>query len=221
MYMQSTFGHNAYRGDKMYTYTKKTSQAKKRLLFGLSAALLCSVGVLSYSLTNKDAQPEEQPVFQEEDLPVLQLPNSEETVALPFLVEASVALDYYDGTSESPSMTKFEGVYRPNQGMDYTYQEEAFDVIAMTSGTVSEVKEDEIFGSSVTIINGAITITYQSLQNITVKENDTLTQGQVIGKAGTNIYNKELGNHVHIVTEVNGVIQDPKTLFQKPLSQFS
>lgn len=209
------------RGDKMYSYTKKTSHAKKRMILGLSAALLCSIGILNYSLSRKDKLTTDTPVFNEEDIPVLQLPKSEERIHLPFQVEANIVLDYYNGSNETLSMTKFEGVYRPNQGIDYSFNDEAFDILAMTSGTVTDVKEDELFGQSITITKDTLSITYQSLQEVNVKVNDEISQGSVLAKAGTNIYNKDLGNHVHIVCELDGKLTDPKTIFDKSLSSLN
>ena len=56
-------------------------------------------------------------------------------------------LEYFDGKDhEVDSMTKFEGVYRANQGIDYACNDEAFDVLAVFAGDVSEVKEDALFG---------------------------------------------------------------------------
>lgn len=112
-------------------------------------------------------------------------------------------------------MTKFEGVYRANQGMDYSFNKEAFDVLASFSGEVSDVKEDNIFGKSVTITSKDLSITYQSLSDITVKKGDKVNQKDPIAKAGSNIYNKELGNHLHIVVEKNGKIIDPELMYGK------
>ena len=46
-----------------------------------------------------------------------------------------------------------------------------------------------------------------------------IEQKQTIGTAGKNIYNKDLGNHVHIVTQVNGKLVDPETIYDKTLEE--
>lgn len=54
----------------------------------------------------------------------------------------------------SQAVTEFEGVYRPNQGLDYAYDRKVFEATAMLGGTVTEVKEDAMFGKSVTVKTG-------------------------------------------------------------------
>lgn len=81
------------------------------------------------------------------------------------------------------------------------------------------MKEDALFGKSVTIKSKDLSITYQSLDDVALKQGDKVNQGDAIAKAGTNIYNKELGKHLHMVVEKNGTIIDPKTVFDKTLSE--
>ena len=89
----------------------------------------------------------------------------------------------------------------------------------MMDGKVSEVKEDALFGKSVTIESDFISITYQSLDAFACKEGDMIKQKDVLGKASKNAYNPELGNHVHIVVEKNNEIIDPKIIVGKTLSE--
>lgn len=202
----------------MYTYTKKKNFPKRRLIVSLCALMAVSVSYLSYEYW-KQSQERDTPVFKEQDVPVLTLPDTtQQTIVKPFKVDANIAIDFFDGKeNEIDNMTKFEGVYRGNQGIDYTFQEESFDILSSVDGIVSEVKEDTIFGNSVTVVNKDLSITYQSLHDVCVKQGDNINQMDPIGKAGKNIYNKELGNHLHIVVEKNGKILDPKTVFDKAL----
>lgn len=204
----------------MYSYKKKEKPfPKRKLIVSLLCLLAVSVSYLSYEYYEQ-TKPKDTTVFKEQDLPVLALPSAtSQTFVKPFSVDAIVSLDYFDGKeSDVDNVTEFEGVYRGNQGMDYTFNEEAFDVLACVDGTVSDVKEDAIFGISVTLVNGDLTMTYQSLSDVAVQKGDTVKQQDVIAKAGKNIYNKELGNHLHLVVEKNGTIIDPKTAYDKTLS---
>ncbi len=89
----------------------------------------------------------------------------------PFSVDAQVVLDYYDGKeSEINNITQFEGVYRGNQGIDYALNDQVFEVQAVFSGEVSDVRNDELFGNTVVIQSGDLIITYQSLDAIQVKK---------------------------------------------------
>lgn len=205
----------------MYSYAKDKKFPKRRLIVSLSCVLIAAAAFLTVEYTTKKTE-KDTSVFKEDTTPVLSLPSSaaEEKGVQPFAVKAQVVLDYFDGKeSEIDSMTKFEGVYRANQGMDYAFNEEAFDVLASFGGEVSEVKDDNIFGKSVTITNEDLCITYQSLSDITVKKGDKVNQKDPIGKAGTNIYNKDLKNHLHIVVEKSGRIIDPKLIFGKTVSE--
>lgn len=204
----------------MYSYTKKKKFPKRKMIVGLSALLVVAVAFLSYEYTlNKE---KDTAVFQEEDVPVLTLPanTSKEKAKKPFQVEAKVVLDYFDGSEgEVDSITEFEGVYRGNQGMDYALDNQEFDVTACFSGKVSEVKDDSVFGKSVTITTDDLDITYQSLKETSLKQGDEVKQGATIGKAGANIYNKDLGNHLHIVTTKTGTIIDPETIYDKTIEE--
>lgn len=197
----------------MYSYTKKNKKVKKLVTGAMMAALLAAVAGISY--LNRQQEEANQPVSTTEvDVPVISLPKVEEKAIRPYKVDAVVALDYYDGTSAGvANMTKFEGTYRANQGIDYSYQDEAFDVFAIFSGEVLDVKEDPLFGHSVSIKSGDVTITYQSLQDMKKSVGDQVKQGDTLSLASTNVYNKELGNHVHIVVEKNGVRMDPEDIY--------
>lgn len=209
------------RGDEMYSYTKEKKVPKRKLIVSLSCLMVAVAAFLTYEYSyKKDAQ--DTAVFHEETTPVITLPSSitEEKGVKPFKVEAEVVLDYFDGKeSKVDNMTKFEGVYRANQGMDYAFNNEAFDVLASFSGKVLDVKDDSVFGKSVTIENKDLSITYQSLSEVNVKKGDQVKQSAVIGKAGSNIYNKDLGNHLHIVTEKNNKIIDPELIYEKTISE--
>lgn len=203
----------------MYSYVKHKKFSKRKIV-----ALCCSLAVVgvsyfSYYGMKKDVVEETQVFKEEVDTPVLKLADMTQKGVLPFQVKAKTVLEYYDGSDhEVDSISKFEGVYRGNQGIDYALDNEAFEVVPIFSGTVCEVKEDELFGQSVTIQSSdAIRITYQSLGDVTVKQGDEVSQGQVFAKAAENIYHKDLGVHLHVVVEQNGVIIDPKLVYDKTL----
>ena len=44
-----------------------------------------------------------------------------------------------------------------------------------------------------------------------------ITQGQVIGKSGTNELDKDMGNHLHFELYVNGQVVDPALYLNKEL----
>lgn len=209
------------RGDEMYSYTKEKKFPKRKLIVSLSCLLVAATAFMTYEYSlNKNTK--DSAVFKEDTTPVITLPSGtqDEKGIKPFSVDAKVALEYFDGKdSKVDNMTKFEGIYRANQGMDYTFNNEAFDVLSVYSGDVSDVKDDSVFGKSVTIVSKDVSITYQSLGEVAVKKGDHVNQKDVIAKASNNIYNKDLGNHLHIVVEKNKKIIDPKLIYEKTLSE--
>lgn len=193
----------------MIAYEKK-SKSKKAFILSLSFILVVSVGFLTKSLFDK--QNADTLVFKDE-LPVIKLPASKEKIVKPFKVDATLAIDYFDGTSKNTtSIVEFEGVYRPSQGLDFTNNDEEFEVIAALSGVVSDVKSDPLFGNSITIKSDNLEITYQSLKDVKQKVGDEIQQGSTLSLAGKNIYNADLGNHLHLVIEKDEKIVDPNLL---------
>lgn len=201
----------------MYAYVNKKDRKKIYAIASLCAAIvLCTALSLFLRPNDKKATP----VIKEEDQVVITLPENEEIVVAPFKVEAGIVKEYFDGSDHDiADYTNLDGVYRPNQGIDYGYNDEAFEVVSMISGTVSEVKSDPLFGNSVTIQSDDVYITYQSLDALNLKKDDKIEQGTVIGKASTNVYNPDLGNHVHIVVMKNDTLLNPKLVIGKMLNE--
>ena len=124
-----------------------------------------------------------------------------------------------EATQQEKSIIYHDDTYMQNSGIDFV-SENTFDVVAVLNGTVANVTENETLGKTVEINhdNGYVTI-YQSLSEISVKKGDTISQGQVIGKSGTNELDKEIGNHLHFEFYANGQVVDPTLYLNKDLSQ--
>ena len=203
----------------MYTYTKKKNHRKVLLIGSMTLILIAAVLGLSYLMTQRPSA--DVPVSAEETtVPIIALPKEAEKAKRPYKVEANIVLDYYDGQEKDiRDMTKFEGTYRANQCIDYALDDQEFDVLAIFSGEVVDVKEDPLFGQSCTIKSDQLTITYQSLKDMKKSVGDQVRQGDAISLASTNIYNKDLGNHLHIVVEKDGVRIDPEDIYGKSLQE--
>lgn len=205
----------------LYTYTKKKNNAKKMMIFTLSFMLLVGVGVMTYTFQELNTK-EDTPVFNEQPLPVIALPDNEkiEKGIRPYSVEAKVVLKHYDPTNEdADDMTLFEGKYRGNEGIDYGLNDEAFDVLAVFSGEVSDVKEDPLFGNSISITTDDLIITYQSLGKIALEKGAQVKQGDILGKASVNVYNKELNNHLHMVAKKGTSLINPESLYDVAITE--
>lgn len=169
--------------------------------------------VLTLKFVSKE--PEEVDYTMDEvidsDLPVV---SETTTIINPYLDQSvTVKKGYYDykgdEDSQISSIIKHDNTYIQNTGIDYV-GENAFDVVAILNGTVTKVSEDEELGKIVEIThdNGIVSI-YQSLSEINVKKDDTVTQGLVIGKSGENKLDKDLGNHLHFEIYDNGSEVNP------------
>lgn len=162
----------------------------------------------------------ETPVVNEE-LPVV---SEVKKMLKPYLNEnVKLGKSYYDYKADNKqqenSITYYNGKYIQNSGVDYTL-DETFDVVTVLDGTVSSVKQDDLLGNVVEIKhdNNLIT-TYQSLSEVAVKQGDMVSQGQVIGKSGTNKIDKDMGNHLHFEVYKDGQVVDPNLYVDKEIQK--
>lgn len=141
----------------------------------------------------------------------------------PYTNEEVQTLKYfYDYQAEAANQEKsilyHENTYIQNSGIDFGLTD-TFDVVAVLDGTVVDVREDELLGTVVEIKHDNDFISsYQSLSEVSVKKNDTVKQGQVIGKSGTNTIDQDLGNHLHFELYKSGSVVDPSKYFDQVIS---
>ena len=115
----------------------------------------------------------------------------------PFISESvSIGKNYYnyqDGKDKQEnSIVYYEGTYIQNSGVDYVSKEK-FDIVSCLNGTVLSVQKTELMGYVVEIkYDNDIIISYQSLSEVTVKENDSVVKGQTIGISGKSTIGSEL-----------------------------
>ena len=168
------------------------------LVIGLLASMFIS---LKTSGTTEDVTYVSGTIL-DENVPVVGTSKQEVVVGKPYNQESiTIGRDYYDfnGSEEEQkkSIVYHEGIYLQNTGVDYIWGE-VFDVISILDGEVTDVKEEELLGKSVTVKHNNNTISvYQSLSEVSVKKGDKVTQGQVLGKSGTCTLGSDLGNHLH------------------------
>ena len=141
----------------------------------------------------------------------------------PYTDENVQVLKYFydyqaNADSQEKSILYHENTYIQNSGMDFGL-ENTFDVVSVLDGTVVDVREDELLGTVVEIKHDNDFISsYQSLSEVSVKKNDIVKQGQVIGKSGTNTIDQDLGNHLHFELYKSGEVVDPSKYFDQVIS---
>lgn len=113
----------------------------------------------------------------------------------------------------------YNNTYVQNTGLIYK-GEEQFDVISVLNGTIVDVKDDETLGKVVEIKhdNNLIT-TYQGLSNVTVKKNQTVNQGDIIGKSGKIKINDDLENALLFEIIHNGNLVNPEKYINKKINE--
>ena len=155
------------------------------------------------------------------DIPVV---STSSIIVRPYL-DSNVSIyktfyDYQDEISnQENSIILYEGIYMQNSGVDYT-SDNSFDVISILDGTVINVYENEILGTSIEIRhNNDLISVYQSLSDVTVKEGDNVIQGQILAKSGLSNINRELNNHLHFELYYKGTIVNPEEYYNKSVDE--
>lgn len=140
--------------------------------------------------------------------------------------DIKVVKKFYDASLSDEELEKalvyFEGVYRPNLGIDYSNDNKAFEVKAACSGTVTKKENDALLGWIVTVTNETgVSTTYQSLSEVSVEKDAVIKQGDKIGTSGENVYESELKNHLHFILEKENKALNPEKYFDQEMSKIS
>lgn len=125
------------------------------------------------------------PVIKEEEI------ESISEITKPY-VSSNVTLSksYYDMNDEKEkqqnSLVYYENTYLQNSGVMYT-STETFDIISVYDGTVTNVASDEILGNFIEVThNTNLKTIYYSLSEVSVKKDDILVSGDILGQSGKN-----------------------------------
>lgn len=157
----------------------------------------------------------------DKDIPVV---STSSKIVRPYLdSKVSIYKTFYDyqdeAANQEESIIFYEDTYMQNSGVDYT-SDSSFDVISILDGTVINVYENKILGTSIEVrhSNELISV-YQSLSEVTVKEGDNVIQGQILAKSGLSNINKELNNHLHFELYYKGSIVNPEEYYNKSVDE--
>lgn len=139
--------------------------------------------------------------------------------------DIKILQNFYENTSDKKvqenSLIFYENTYLQNSGIDYGKEKE-FDVYSIYDGTIINIEENDILGSIIEIEHSNNLIaSYQCLGNIKVKENDTVTVGEVIATSGTCNISKNLGNHLHLEISKEGKMINPESIYDKEINELN
>ena len=207
---------------------KRTFKYKKALGISLALALfLGGIGVVQNILDNHANDFEDESVVKVEEKKDQTTDKKDEktieTLKAPVKDGVGIVRYFYnkddDASKQEQSLILFEGTYRRNQGIDYSYKNEAFDVIAAISGTVTKKTNDPVLGWVVTITNSdKISTTYESLSKVDVDVNQSIKQGDKIGMSGENVYEADLKNHLHFILQKGEQLYNPEKYIGQKLN---
>lgn len=201
----------------------KLSNASKYTMLTLS--LMGVIGLGAVGVSNLIDSETEQVISDgvsnvEPETPEEIVSVKEEKLSNPFTVNAQIKTYYYDLNDDASirehALVFYNGSYSPSTGMNYFYNNQNFDVIAVFSGEIIEKKVDSMYGVTVYLKhdNGLIAV-YSSLSEVNVKVGDKVNQGDVLAKAGTNTINSSMGNHLNFSLIKDGNYINPRDNFAK------
>jgi stage II sporulation protein Q len=193
------------------------------LLYSLGFVLLVGVaylieGAFTHNSLSDDIQYVSDTIMDDQIKPVI---AADVKILRPYKDEnVKILKNYYQGTEDSQvnSIIVMDNTYLQSTGICYGGVE--FDVTAVLDGKILSIEEDELLGTTIQIEhdNKIISI-YQSVANVTVKEGEMVSQGDIIATTGTNNLNKDLGNHLYFELVIDGQVVNPENYFDKSLSE--
>lgn len=204
----------------------------RRIFVFMAVVMLFLVGIGMVQLVLKQYQPfEDTAVVKVED-------NNEKPAAdkkpgttvekllKPVDEEIKLVKKFYDASMNDKELEKalvyFEGVYRPNLGVDFSNEGKNFEVKAACSGTVTKKDNDAMLGWIVTITNeNGFSTTYQSLSEVSVEKDAVIKQGDKIGVSGENVYESELKSHLHFILEKDNQALNPEKYFNQEVTKIA
>jgi stage II sporulation protein Q len=207
---------------------KKTSQKVVKMLrkrwvvpaiYLVSAAVILT-GALWYQYSNAPTPTNQTGTTVEPNEPdAVPVTKPEEKLTYPVSKTAAVQIKshFYDDTAskdeQQNSLIQMDSTtYTINTGMDLVDKSgKEFDVTAALSGTVTKAQKDAELGYIVEVDSGnGLVSYYQSLKSVSVEPGTQVSQGQVLGTAGTALIGKENGVHVHYELRKDGKAINPE-----------
>ena len=170
---------------------------------------------LNYEYVNSSIFTSNIPVVKEEGEATIQKPYVSDKV--------EISKKFYDKTStdeeKENALIYYNDTYMQNSGILYKSNEQ-FEVVSILEGTVIDVKKDETLGNVVEIKHSNNLIsTYEGLSEVSVKKDQTINQGQVIGKSGKLELGEPLENAILFELIKDGKFVNPLNYFDKKLSE--
>ena len=213
----------------MKNILKKIKENKFQFFFFVGLLALLLVALVVSNGPDKIYTPDDTPII---DNPVKD-PNEDivtetvEVISLPYndTVDFVITRKFYEKNdskeNQEMSLIKYNNTYRISDGTAYSRSDNSsFQVQSILSGTVSEVKNNPLFGSYVVITHDDdVKSYYYGLSEIKVEVGSSVAIGDVIGVSGTTEIDKAAGNHVFLKIKKNDRYYNPEKLIGKKVSE--
>lgn len=215
----------------MKEWIKRINENKFQFFFfvGVLVFLFVSLVIVGVVSDNQTDDPiDDTPVVpdtpKDEDKPTTTV--TVETVLLPFdqKMDFTVVRKFYErsGTKEEQekSLIKYGSSYRTSVGTSYSKTDnQPFEVLAALSGTVTEVKENPLYGNYVVIEHkDGIKTCYYGLSEVTVTAGATINQGDKLGISGNTEIDQDAGNHIYFQILKNNKHLNPEKQIGKKIT---
>lgn len=157
-------------------------------------------------------------------VPTISETKTDEVIIKPFTSEkVNVYKKFYDNDSSEEdrknSIINYNNTYVQNTGTLFT-SEEKFDVVSILPGTVIDVKDDETLGKVITIKHqNNIISTYEGIDNVLVKKDSVVAQGDTIGTSGKLKIENNLDNSLLIEITKDNKLVNPELYFGKKTNE--
>lgn len=219
----------------MNSFIKKVGNWLKKSSFGLLVTSIAIAFVICVGLivSNNNSQVVNKPsesinavesIDKSESLSNQTPEQTIEKIRMPFSIDATIARYFFDANDsieiKSQALVSYENKFVPSLGIDYTFDNKPFEVVAAFKGTVVEKVNDSLYGLTVIIENEeGLRAHYCGLSEVNVYVDQVVSQGQVIGTSGESVINASIGNHLHFAVEFEDNFINPLKIYDKTVSE--
>ncbi|GEN36022.1 MULTISPECIES: M23 family metallopeptidase [Aneurinibacillus] len=201
----------------------------------LGAAAIILAGVMWYQNSKEfPANPAPQKAASQEqsapmqvtegtnEQPAVPVNAPDSTLVWPAKLEATEkVMGFFDDTSDKKAqeaaLVQYDNSYWPNTGIAIAAKDKkSFEVTAAAAGKVVKSERDPMLGYQIEIEHkDGLSTVYASLEDTKVDVGDTVDRGAVLGMAGRNVFEKDLGIHLHFEVHKNGEAVAPEQYLPK------
>ena len=206
---------------------------KKELLIFIGVVVFVFTAVITIA-TLSIGQEENPPVVtppEDESKPVEELPDPvlpiKEKFILPVTSDYVVVRTFFDHNKTDEELVDAIIIdnltYTESKGISYAMEDDkAFEVVAIYDGVVTNIENDDLEGSTVTIKHSDdVYSIYSSLTDVKVTVGKTVEGGTKIATASSSTSDIDAGVHVHLQVKVNNKYIDPTLVYGADLDSLT